>query len=119
MYLKSEIDKLKLNDTFYENEGDKYCIVNLHQGYKVTSKDIHNHANFCILQLVRAYRENKIESYMFNKILDKIELFVYAEDILEHRQIIDKLNKEIIEEEFHIPYFNSLCILCEDLYDTF
>lgn len=119
MYTKGEIEQLKVNKTFLLSEEDRYCLVNLYQGHRLTSDDVKNQANFCILEAVNAYHERKITSDQLNTIIDKVELFVYAEDMLGYRRAIDKLNHEIIEEELHIPHFNALCVTCEDLYDTF
>lgn len=119
MYSKSEIERLKLDKEFLTQEGDKYCLVNLYQGHRLTNKDVHNQANFCVIQSVLAYMDKKITLDKFNKIIDKIDLFVYANDLLGARKAIEKLNQEVIEEELHIPHFNALCVLCEDLYDSF
>lgn len=118
MYSKTEIDRLKISENFLDEEENRYCIVALQGNRKLTVQDVHNHANFCILQLVRAYRNKNINVYDFDRILDKIDLFIYAIDMLGPNQVIDKLNKEVIGEEFHIHYFNSLCVVCEELYDN-
>ena len=105
-----------MDDSFRQREGDKYCLVSL-QGRELSKRDLINQNNFCVLQTINAYKENKIDKNNANRILNKIDALVYAEDMLGVENLIKKLNREIIEEELHIPHFNYLCVICEDLYD--
>ena len=117
-YTMDDIVRLQMDDKFREREGDKYCLISL-QGRELSKQDLINQTNFCILQIIEAYKNKKINKNNANRILNKIDAFVYAEDMLGISQVIYKLNKDIIEEELHIPHFNSLCIVCEELYDSF
>lgn len=118
MYTIEEIARLQMSESFRESEGDKYCLISL-QGRELSIKDAHNQANFCILQVINAYKDNKIDKNNANRIINKIDALVYSLDMLGADKVIYKLNKEVIEEELHIPFFNSICVLCEDLYDSF
>lgn len=118
LYTMDDIVRLQMDDSFRESEGDRYCLVGL-QGRELSKKDLSNQANFCILQTINAYKEKKINNNDANRIINKIDALVYSEDMLGVKRVIEKLNNEIVEEELHIPHFNSLCILCGELYDTF
>lgn len=116
LYTMDDILRLQTSDEFRYSEGDKYCLVSI-QGYELSMEDLSNQANFCILQVINAYKDKKIDKNNANRILNKIDALVYSEDMLGVNRVIQKLNKEIIEEELHIPHFNSLCVLCRDIYD--
>lgn len=118
LYTMDDIIRLQMDDAFRESEGDKYCLINL-IGQELSKQDLNNQANFCILQTINAYKENKIDKNNANRIINKVEAFVYSEDMLGITRVIEKLNKEIVEEELHIPHFHSLCVLCGELYDAF
>lgn len=118
MYSLSEIRKLQLNNEFYEEETDKYCLVSLQNKY-LKEEDLKNQANFCVLQTIRAYKEKKIDKFRADFILNKIDAIEYSEDMIGIDMAIQKLNKEIIGDELHIPFFNSLCVRCDDLYVSF
>ena len=118
MYTIEQIKQLQINDDFYEKEGDRYCLVSLF-GKEVTHKDVENQANFCILQIINALKNNYITSKKANELINKIDAFEYSVDLLGPEKTISKLNKEIIERELHIPHFNSLCVICGDLYDNY
>jgi len=118
LYTMNDIVRLQMDDAFRESEGERYCIVSL-QGHELSKEDLNNQGNFCILQVITAYKEKKLDKKNANRILNKIDALIYAEDMLGIERVIQKLNQEIIEEELHIPHFNSLCIPCEELYDSF
>lgn len=118
MYSIEEIKKLQLDDIFYENEMEKYCLVSLF-GKEITNKDVENQANFCILQIIDALKKNYLTGKEANDLINKIDVFEYALDLLGPEKVISKLNKEIIEEELHISHFNSLCVVCGELYDDY
>ena len=118
MYSINQIQRLQLDNEFYEEENEKYCLVSL-QGKILTNTDVSNQANFCILQTLKAYKEEKIEKNYANFLINKIEAIEYSIDMLGAETVIKKLNKEIIEEELHIPFFNSLCVRCDDIYVGF
>ena len=121
MYSMSDIKRLQLDDDFYQSENDKYCLVSFSYITEqvLTKVDLKNQANFCVLQTIRAYKEEKIDKNRANFILNKIDALEYSEDMLGVEATINKLNKEIIGEELHIPFFNSLCVECGDLFDSF
>lgn len=118
MYSINQIQRLQLDNEFYEEENEKYCLVSL-QGKILTNTDVSNQANFCILQILKAYKEKKIEKNYANFLINKIDAIEYSIDMLGVETVIKKLNKEIIEEELHIPFFNSLCVRCDDIYAGF
>ena len=118
MYSINQIQRLQLDNEFYEEENEKYCLVSL-QGKILTNTDVSNQANFCILQVLKAYKEKKIEKKYANFLINKIDAIEYSIDMLGAETVIKKLNKEIIEEELHIPFFNSLCVRCDDIYAGF
>ena len=118
MYSIDEIKRLQKDESFYEEEGDKYCLVSL-VGKPLTKKDVENQANFCVLQIIDALSKNYLTKKEANSLLNKIDALQYSTDLIGPKKVIEKLNKEIIEEELHIPHFNSLCVICSEIYDNF
>ena len=53
MYSIEQIKRLQYDEEYYYEEGDKYCLVSMF-GKDITRKDIENHANFCILEILLA-----------------------------------------------------------------
>lgn len=118
MYSIEQIKRLQTDDNFYQDEGDKYCLVSL-IGKDLTHNDVENHVNFCVLQIIRALKKEYITGKKANYLINKIDALQYSLDLLGPEQVILKLNKEIIEEELYIPHFHSLCVICEDIYDSY
>ena len=118
MYSIEQIKRLQTNEEFLTSEMERYCLVSI-IGKQLTKKDVENQANFCILQTIDALKEELLTPYEANNIINKIDAFEYAEDMLGAKRVIEKLNKEIIEDELKIPYFNSLCVVCDDIYDSY
>lgn len=116
MYSIEQIKRLQIDEDFYESEGDKYCLVSL-AGKELSSKDVSNQANFCVLQVIRALKKDFLSSKEANDLINKIDVFEYSVDLLGPEKVIFKMNKEIVEKALHIPHFNSLCVLCGDLFD--
>lgn len=117
MYSIEEIIRLQRDESFFEEEGDKYCLVSL-MGKDLSAKDVSNQANFCILQIINALKNNFITKDKANFLINKIDAYEYSLDMLGPYNVIHKINKEIIEEELHIPHFNSLCVICGEIYDS-
>ena len=118
MYSIEQIRRLQTDNDFYKEEGDKYCLVSL-IGKDLSLKDVENQANFCILQIIRALKKDFITSKRANYLINKIDVLEYSVDMLGPEKIIQKLNNEIVQDELHIPHFNSLCVICDDLYDSY
>ena len=118
MYSTEEIYRLQFDDEFFFEEGDKYCLVSMF-GKEFQKRDLVNQANFCVLQILSAYKDNKIDKNTANHLINKVDALEYSEDMLGPERCIKKLNKEIIEDSLNIPFFNSLGVLCEDLYDYY
>lgn len=118
MYSLNEIQRLQIDNDFYDQENNRYCLVSL-QNKTLNDSDLQNQSNFCVLQTIKAYKEKKIDKYQANFILNKIDAIEYSKDMLGIDVVIKKLNVEIIGEELHIPFFNSLCVECDDLYVGF
>ena len=118
MYSMRQIEKLQTDDEFFKKEGDKYCLVSL-MGKTLSEKDVQNQANFCILQIIEAYKKNYLTKKKANFLINKIDALEYSVDMVGPKKVIYKMNKEIVEEELHIPHFNSLCIICDDIYDSY
>ena len=118
MYSIDEIKRLQKDESFYEKEGDKYCLVSL-IGKTLSEKHVENQANFCILQIINALKNNYLSGKEANSLINKIDALQYSTDLIGPDKVIEKLNKEIIEEELHIPHFNSLCIICSEIYDNY
>lgn len=118
MYSIEQIKELQKNDKFFQEEGDKYCLVSL-LGKPLSVKDVSNQANFCILQIIDAYKKNYLDMKKANDLINKVDVFEYSADLLGPEKVIYKMNKEIIEKELHIPHFNSLCIICGEIYDSY
>lgn len=118
MYSIEQIKKLQYDNDFYNQEGDKYCLVSLF-GKELTSKDVENQANFCILQIINHLKKDFITKNKANFLINKIDAFEYSLDLLGPEKVIEKINKEIIEDELNIPHFNSLCVLCGEVYDSY
>lgn len=114
MYTQKEIKLLQLDKAYRTAEQDRFCLVTM-PFRDLTKKDVENQAKFCVLQVLDTYREDKIDSHEANRIINKIDALLYSCDMLGNDRIIVKLNKEIIEEELRMPYFNSLVIECDDL----
>lgn len=119
MYSIKQIKEMQINEEYFINEGDKYCLVKIIPQKIFTKQDVENQANFCILQIIKALKEDLLSKEEANNLLNKIDALEYSTDMIGTERVIKKLNKEIIEEELHIPYFNSLCVLCSDLYDIY
>ena len=119
MYSIEQIKEMQINEEYFIQEGDKYCLIKLIPKKTFTKEDVENQANFCILQIIKALKEEYITKEKANELLNKIDAFEFSVDMLGELRVIQKLNKEIIEDELHIPYFNSLCVLCSDVYDIY
>jgi hypothetical protein len=115
MYSIEQIKRLQIDEDFYKHEGDKYCLVSL-LGKEITKNDVENHINFCILQIINYLKKGFLSKKKANFLINKIDAFEYSLDLLGPEKVVEKLNKEIIEDEFHIPHFNSLCVLCGEVY---
>lgn len=118
MYSISQIKELQINEDYLKQEEEKYCLVSL-EGKTLTNEDVENQCNFCILQILNAYKKDYISSKKANDLINMVETFEYTTDLLGAEKTISKLNKEIITDNLNTPFFNSLCVLCEDLYDIF
>ena len=118
MYTIDEIKQLQWDEEFFISEGDRFCLVSP-KGKELNGQIMENQAKFCVLQTLRAYKDGKVNKNQANFIIDKVDTIVYGVDMLGVKRVIEKLNKEVIEEELHIPFFNSICIDCDDLYAGF
>lgn len=118
MYSIEQVKSLQRNEEYLKSEEEKYCLVSL-EGKTLTTKDVENQCNFCVLQILNAYKKNYINSKKANDLLNMVETYEYTLDLLGPEKTIEKLNKEIISDNLNTPFFNSLCILCDDLYDLF
>lgn len=118
MYTQNEIKLLQIDKKYRNAEENRFCLVTM-PFRDLTKQDVENQAKFCVLQVLDTYRDEKINSNDANRIINKIDALLYAHDMLGSQRIIEKLNKEIIEEELRLPYFNSLVIECDDLNDDF
>lgn len=116
MYSMNEIKRLQVDKEYREQQEDNYCLVSL-QGKKLSKKDVENQCNFCILQVLNAYEQEFISARNANFLIETIETYEYTYDLLGAEKIISKLNTEIISEALNTPFFNSLCVVCSDLYD--
>lgn len=117
MYSMADIKRLQVDSQFRENQENKYCLVSL-QGKTLSKEDVENQCNFCILQVLNAYENKYISSREANVLIETIETYEYTYDLLGPDKIISKLNKEIMSDSLKTPFFNSLCVVCEDLYDS-
>lgn len=117
MYSIEEIKRLQKDKEFRKREEDRYCLVSL-QGKNLSKKDVVNQCNFCILQILNAYEQDYITARNANFLIEEVETFEYTYDLLGPEKIISKLNKEVISDSLNTPFFNSLCVVCEELYDT-
>ena len=116
MYSIEQVQRLQLDEEYLGLEEDKYCLVSLF-GRKLTYADVENQCNFAILQIIRALENNYIDGATANTLINTLETYEFSKDMLGVENTINKINKEIIEGYLRIPYFNSLCIKCDDLYD--
>ena len=119
MYSIEQIKRMQMDEEYFIEEGDRYCLVKIIPQKTFEKKDVENQANFCILQIIKALKEEFITKEKANELINKIDAFEYSVDMIGEERVIQKLNKEIIEQELHIPYFNSLCVLCSDVYDIY
>ena len=118
MYSIEQIKRLQYDEEYYEQEGDKYCLVSL-LGKDITKKDVENQANFCILQIIKALIKNYLTGKKANDLINKVDVFEYSLDLLGPEKTIEKMNNEIIGKELHMPYFNSLCVICGEYFDNY
>lgn len=116
MYSIEQVQRLQLDEEYLGLEEDKYCLVSLF-GRKLTYADVENQCNFAVLQIIRALDNNYIDGATANTLINTLETYEFSKDMLGVENTINKINKEIIEGYLRIPYFNSLCIKCDDLYD--
>lgn len=117
MYSINDIQRLQTDENFYLNESEKYCLVSI-DNKSLTFNDVQNQCNFCILRIVRDYKNGFLDRDSANSLINKIDAFEYSKDMLGPEKVISKLNREIIQESLHVPYFNQLCVVCDDLYDS-
>ena len=118
MYSIEEVKRLQWDEEFFNEEGDKYCLVSI-IGKDINSTDVENQANFCILKIINALKKDYISDLEANHLINKVDALEYSTDLLGPKRIIEKINKEIIEDELHIPHFNSLCVFCGDIYAVY
>lgn len=118
MYTLDEIKRLQVNPEYYIDEGDRFCLIGI-MGHELTETLAANHSKFCVLQILKAYKEKKIEANTANFLIDKVDAIYDSMDLLGAENVISKLSLEIIEEELHIPHFNYICVECETLYNDF
>lgn len=116
MYSINQVQQLQTNPQYLEQEENRYCLISL-IGKQLTNKDVENQCNFTILQIIRALQNNNIDKHKANTLINTLETYEYTTNMLGPEKTIQKINKEIIETHLNTPYFNSLCIECEDLYD--
>lgn len=113
MYSRQTLDLLMIKNDYYYDECEKYCLLEPQNAF-YTTDTLHAHANFIILYAVGAYKEHKIQEYELNSIYDKIEALLYAEDMLGIKRIIEKLNKEILEDLLNETNFHYICVRCNN-----
>ena len=117
MYSMSQIKRLQKDQQFYDEEANRYCLVRNFLPENLTKKDVENQCNFCILRIIHDHRQGLLTPKEANDLINKIDVFEYSLDLLGPAKVIHKLNVEIIQESLHLPFFNQLCVLCDDLYD--
>ena len=118
MYSINQIQRLQTDEAYFEEENEKYCLISL-QNRELNFKDVENQCNFCILRIITDYKRGLLNSSEANFLINKIETFEYMKDFLGPLKTVHKLNSEIVQEGLHLPHFNQICILCDDLYDSF
>lgn len=117
MYSIDQIKRLQVDEDYYSTESNKYCLTQNFVKDNLTFQDVENHCNFCILRILNDYKNGFLSSDDANELIDQIDVFEYSKDLLGAPKVIDKLNREIIQERLHLPYFNQLCVKCDELYD--
>lgn len=118
MYSINDVKRMQQDEDYFFEQNERYCLISL-SNRELDFDDVENQANFCILQTINAYKNGYLSPKDVNRIINKIDVFNYSKDLLGPDKVIDKLNKEIIEEELHTPHFNSLCIPMEEIYDSY
>ena len=116
MYSINQVQQLQTNPQYLKQEENRYCLVSL-IGKQLTTTDIENQCNFAILQIIRALQNKNITPQKANQLINTLETYEYTQDMLGPQKTIEKINKEIIEQNLNTPHFHSLCIKCDDLYD--
>lgn len=116
MYSIKDVNRLQTDNEFFKKENEKYCLVSL-KGKTLTLKDVENQCNFCILTILTHYKRGFIDAHKANFLINELEVFEYSADLLGTERVIEKINSEIISQELNTPFFNQLCVLCDDLYD--
>lgn len=116
MYTLNQIHQLQTDNQYLTQEENKYCLVSL-IGKTLTTQDVTNQCNFTILQIIRALQNKNINKKTANFLINTLETYEYTTDMLGPDRTIQKINKEIIEQQLNTPHFHSLCIKCDDLYD--
>lgn len=111
MYSRQDVTLLTIKNDYYYNECEKYCLLSPEKAF-YTIDILHTHANFVILYAIGQHREHIIQEYELNSIYDKVEALLFAEDMLGIKRVIEKLNKEILEDLLHESDFNYVCVRC-------
>jgi len=117
MYSINDIQRLQTDEEFFIAENERYCLISL-ENKILTYDDVQNQCNFCILRIVRDYKNGFLDRDSANDLINKIDAFEYSKDMLGPDKVISKLNREIVQESLRVPYFNQLCVVCDDLYDS-
>ena len=100
-----------MTDRYYDTEGN---LVVLHLQAKAAQV-----FSIPTTKIINALKKNYITKKKANDLINMVDVFEYSLDLLGPEKIIMKMNREIIEEELHIPHFNSLCVLCGEIYDSY
>lgn len=116
MYSMNEIHRLQTDEEFFIQENEKYCLVSL-DGKDISLDDVKNQCNFIILTIITHLKRNFINPIKANRLIEELDALEYSASLIGFERTIKKINKEIVEGQLRTPYFNQLCIVCDDLYD--
>lgn len=110
MYSRNYILQMMQNKDLYTKETQKYCLIKLSS--EVNKKDAINQINFSILRVVHDYNAGFLSKEDVYTIIDKVETYEYIIDLLGAKQVINKINKEILNDILSLENFDFLCIPC-------
>lgn len=92
----------------------QFCLMDLKEDTQ-TNGFLTSHINFAIIEIIYCIHKRTITLEEAKRLIDKLEALESATDMLDSRQIIEKVNREIIEEKLGIKNFNKVGYICEDL----
>lgn len=115
-YDNERINEIRYNPSRRYEENKKYRVMEYSE--RLANSCVYDHTDYVVLSTINAFRNNYIDKYQCNKILDKIEgyYFAFEENLIDANQLCQKLNQEIMIEELGQFSWNNLGVFKDDTY---